>query len=71
MGNINIKYSRKHRVKRYTFYTEGFLINETPYDIYCYNNGRLMSGQRLKDIDESYNKICLLEGVKNLSLSLG
>lgn len=27
VGGIKVKHSRKHRVKKYTFYTEGFLIN--------------------------------------------
>lgn len=27
LGALSIKYSRKHRVKKYTFYSNGFLIN--------------------------------------------
>lgn len=72
MGAINIKHSRKHRVKKYTFYTEGFLINETPYSLLCYDKGgRLMPGQRLPGIDESNSKVIVLDDVKELSLSLG
>lgn len=71
IGGINIKHSRKHRVKRYTFHTECFLINETPYNLYCYEGGRLMSGQRLRDIAESYSKVVVLDKAKEFSLSLG
>lgn len=69
-GRINLKCSKKNRVKRYTFYSTGLIINETDYELYFYDGGALVPGQKLQSIGEE-NRLCFIGDLKYLNMSMG
>ena len=66
-GRINIKVIREGKVRRIYFYSEVLLINETKYDWYAFIENKLIPGQKLKDVPESYSNYSYISEAKMIN----
>ena len=71
MGRVHIKCSKKNRVKKYTLYTQGFVVNETHFDLFYYSGGSLLPGQKVREVQGEQPNVCLIGDLKSISVSCG
>jgi hypothetical protein len=43
-------------------------VNETPYDLYLFNENELFAGQKIRGIDESSTKYVFISNFKSLKI---